>query len=227
MYAPLGRILRPPFGPRLAVVDDDSWWLTGGIPAANCIGAYQPISAADYATSKSNLANPGTYDATEGVAPTFSAVNGWVHEENDYLKSGVVPADNFSAIVRYSNAINDSSSYLFGALQATPSRYFELNPNRNGDMRFLYGDQILTISGGGEVAGVAAITPTHGYFDGVSVGNIPAYTWNAITLDIWLGIRHAAAGPTGSSFKNIQAAAFYNIDIASYVAGLTTAMNAL
>jgi len=59
------------------------WWLAGGINAANCIAAYQPIGAADYATSKVNLANPGTYDAYEGTAPDWSAVTGWTFDSTN------------------------------------------------------------------------------------------------------------------------------------------------
>ncbi len=48
------------------------WWLAGGIPAENCIAAYQPKGAASYAASKVNLANPGTYDAYEGTTLRFT-----------------------------------------------------------------------------------------------------------------------------------------------------------
>lgn len=61
------------------------WWLAGGIPAANCIAAYQPIGAADYATSLVNLANPGTYDAYAGEAPNFAAATGWGFTGTQYL----------------------------------------------------------------------------------------------------------------------------------------------
>ena len=63
------------------------WWLSGGIAAANCIVAYQPKGAADYATSKVNLANPGTLNLTDPTNyPAWSASNGW-----DYGTSNTTP----------------------------------------------------------------------------------------------------------------------------------------
>ena len=53
------------------------WWLSGGINAANAIVVYQPKGAASYAASLVNLANPGTYDAYAGSAPTWAAGTGW------------------------------------------------------------------------------------------------------------------------------------------------------
>ena len=61
--------------PQAAAVD---WWLSGGISAANAILAYQAKGAASYAASLVNLANPGTYDAYAGSAPTWAAGTGWV-----------------------------------------------------------------------------------------------------------------------------------------------------
>ena len=52
------------------------WWLSGGVSAANCVAAYQPIGATSLAASYTNLANPGTYTAAPGVAPTFDAATG-------------------------------------------------------------------------------------------------------------------------------------------------------
>src|SRR4030042_328416 len=54
------------------------WYLSGGIPKADCLAAYQPKGAASYAASKVNIVNPGTYDLTDGAAfPTWDVVNGW------------------------------------------------------------------------------------------------------------------------------------------------------
>lgn len=75
------------------------------IPAENVIIAYQPhwgvgsfyerADAASYANSKVNLADPGTYDAVEGVAPLWAADFGWdfvVRDPAQYLETGYTPA---------------------------------------------------------------------------------------------------------------------------------------
>ena len=62
------------------------WWVVAG---KTCVAAYQPIGAASLAASYTNLANPGTYDAAPGVAPTFDAVNGWAFNTTQYLETGI------------------------------------------------------------------------------------------------------------------------------------------
>jgi len=64
-------------GPSVAGGGGLDWWLSGGISAANAILAYQAKGAASYAASLVNLANPGTYDAYAGSAPTWAAGTGW------------------------------------------------------------------------------------------------------------------------------------------------------
>lgn len=87
----------------------EPWWLAGGVAAANCVAAYQPKGAADYAASKVNLANPGTYDATDGaVYPTWDAANGWKFDHStgdvqqlNYIASGATA--EYTAIARFSD----------------------------------------------------------------------------------------------------------------------------
>lgn len=65
-----------------------NWWSVAG---KTTIAAYQPKGAADYAASKVNLDNPGTHDATDGSAPTWSAANGW-SMNNNYLITDISSA---------------------------------------------------------------------------------------------------------------------------------------
>ena len=52
------------------------WWEVAG---KTCLAAYQPKGAADYTTSKVNLASPGTYNCSDGAtAPGWSAALGWI-----------------------------------------------------------------------------------------------------------------------------------------------------
>lgn len=67
------------------------WWLAGGVEAANAIAVYQPKGAASLAASYSNLANPGTYDAAPGVAPTWASATGWTFSGTEYLLSSLSP----------------------------------------------------------------------------------------------------------------------------------------
>ena len=219
--SPLGRGVRRPAA--------GGWWLSGGIAAANCIAAYQPKGAADYATSKVNLANPGTYDAADGAAyPTWDSTNGWkfLASSSQYLDTGIAPADGYSVAFRFTDAT--SEGYPVSVLQNIPNNcYFELNARLGTDMRFLYGDKVLTVAGGAKTSGLMIMTPTNGYYNGSSVGSIPAYTWNGTAYKILIGARNVNGTPSGYSNIYVQAVAFYNINISSYVAALNTAMAAL
>jgi len=82
-----------------------SWWLSGGIAAANCVAAYQPKGAASLAASYVNLNAPGTNDAFPGTAPSFNAATGWTFAaaSSQYLKTGLNPKAAWSLIVQISN----------------------------------------------------------------------------------------------------------------------------
>jgi len=71
-----GRVLSPTFQPNSQAVGG-KWWLAGNINPANCVAAYQAKGAANLASAKVNLANPGTYDlmAVNGNVG-FSTANG-------------------------------------------------------------------------------------------------------------------------------------------------------
>lgn len=71
---------------RQAVAAASNWWAVAG---KTCVAAYQPIGAASLAASYTNLANPGTYDAAPGTAPTFAAATGWTFDgSTQYLTTG-------------------------------------------------------------------------------------------------------------------------------------------
>ena len=104
-----GKILRPVFDPGLAVAP---WWKVAG---KTCVAAYQPKGAASLAASYVNLANPGTYDAAPGVAPTWAAETGWGFlAPGKYLDTGVVPASGWSMFVRFSSSMLFGDVYLCG-----------------------------------------------------------------------------------------------------------------
>lgn len=200
------------------------WWLSGGIPAANCIAAYQPKGAADLASSYINLANPGTFNAAPGVAPTFNTATGWTFNATQYLSSGVTPTNDqsWSMIIRYSGAAS-SSGYAAAYTNGT-SRRFEIFPRFTDGKSYLANGQEIGVSGA-LAAGVLALAGATAYRDGSSIGTIPS---GSGTLGIlYIGANNAAGTATSFYSGNIQAIAIYNISIASYMPALTTAINAL
>lgn len=203
-----------------------SWWLSGGVSAANCVAAYAPKGAASLAASYTNLANPGTYDAAPGVAPSWSAATGWTFDgSTQYLKTGVTPGNGWAMIVRFSGAAMSSYTYIagsYGVTEAT-SRFFVGSHPHSFYGYGAFGEGAVTIT-----AGVLAIANGTGYRDGTSdVAGLGSIGSDGGSIYIGAANRPNSGGVQGKWTGNVLALAIYNTSIASYIAALTTAMNAL
>jgi hypothetical protein len=203
------------------------WWLIGGIAASACVAAYQPKGAASLAASYTNLANPGTYNAAPGVAPTWDAVSGWIFNKaaQQYLSTGINPAgtmQQYGLIVRYSEITVGPSQILLGqTLSTTDSICFFNGNNLFRAYSSGYGGALLSTY----LDGVLAVFANKLYYNGGEIATINNYTGNVLKSDvIYVGGR-----VTGHYLgAKIQCAAIYNAPIsAAQVAALTAAMAAL
>ena len=204
------------------------WYLAGGVSAANCIAAYQPIGAASLAASYANIANSGTYDAELGAEPDWDSTNGWKGTADGYLKTNdFMPnptGETWSFIIRASNLYYTSNNAIFGAYNGTTNRF--------GSICLTTG---LRVENGGQAyidtskpaSGVFALTNEKYYRDGSYVADAAGTPYN--TDEISIMARHSLG-----VFNNlitlayVQAIAIYNVYItADQVAAITTAMNAL
>lgn len=199
------------------------WYLSGGIAAANCIGAYLAKGAASLAVSYVNLAKPGTYDLTAIAAPTWAAETGWTGDASKGLQTGITPASDqtWSMIVRYSDVSNNGTA----AGCQTGDGQFRIIPDVNGTSGAIY-------NGKGAVypakllTGIMAVAGNKGYRDGVAVsGTCTAWTGAATTIGILCNyVGRIDTGLAGS----IQAAAIYNVVLSQdQITALVTAMNTL
>ena len=219
-YVLAGRTIGQVLGRSGGTASAVPWWLAGGVDAANAWAVYQPIGAASLADSYVNLANPGTYDAAPGVAPTFAAETGWTFAaaRSQYLTTGIVPPDStWTYICRFSDC---TSGQAFGFYAS--SSVATVFPNAGG-YRYYYHPSERRISGG-VLAGVIGMAAQQGYLNGAADG--------AATTGQFLGnttnqvrIRHAnVVYLTG----NIQAFALYNTTLsAAQMAAISSAMAAL
>jgi len=193
------------------------------IDASNCVAAYCPIGAASLSASYSNLANPGTYDAALGVAPTWNAADGWIFNGSQYLKTGVVPTLNYSAICRFSAVTNNA--FLFGVV--TLANDFAIVPNGTdigNVVRYRRGASAIS-KGPVMTVGVVALAAASAYRNGAIDGTFTPSGLNPST-DIWIATYSGIAG--GKLAGKIQGLWIYNIALtAQQVAGLTGAINAL
>ena len=202
-----------------------NWWEVSGV---TCVAAYQAKGAASYAASKSNLANPGTYDAGDGAAyPSWAAGSGWsfVAASKQYLTTGITPsADSYSYIVQFTNASANSGA-LFGFIDSSKRAYILPFQNTVG-VGYANHNTTTTVTPD-HVSGNLAVTGTDCYRDGVDDGDIG--NWGTGTaLEIYIGAIHRSALITNYFTGSIYALAIYSSTLTSTQVGtLATAMAAL
>ena len=207
------------------------WYLSGGITLAQCVAAYQPKGAADFATSKINLNSPGTHNLTDGAAaPTWASATGWsfVTASSQYLVSDITPPDGtYSYIIQYSNA-SSNPGRLFGMLAVTAGQLY-IQPNQGGvNVQYQNGSGAANSAAGTQPTGNAAIANLACYRNGVADGSIGSGAYSGAMRAIWIGGQNN--GGTGASFitGDILSFAVYNITLsAAQVAAVAAAMAAL
>lgn len=213
------------------------WWDADGA-ISGCVVAYQPVGAASLAASYSNLANPGTYDCTARVAPTFAAATGWTFGGTGYLNTGWIPPGDgtCSVIVRVSNGSGTASQAIFG-LQETDAGYvphpIRITPQDGFGGRLFYNKgSAFTYADGALTSGVAAIAGNKAYMNGSLYLTLTGGANFTYTKDLAIGGSHyyepGYEAQTGSYIGNILAIACYTSTLtAGEIATISTAMAAL
>jgi len=201
-----------------------NWWepTTGTFTV---VAAYQAIGAASLAASYVNLANPGTYDAAPGTAPTWDSTNGWIFAaaSSQYLTTGIIPNSDYSVIVRFTSG----SGYLIGT---SSSRYgetpvFTLRQTAADRNWYNNGDRYEASTW---TSGVMCAAGKVAYKDGTSQGAISGGS-NTWSYQFVIGAQNLIdMGQDGYLTGNIQALAIYSTTLdATQVAEITTNMAAL
>lgn len=206
------------------------WYLAGGVAAANCKAAYQPIGAASLAASYTNLANPGTYDAAPGTAPTFATGTGWTFNgTSQYLNTGITPVSGGSMIVRFSGGSSTGDRCLIGCdVWSNPvvwllHRWASVNPNIVS-----YGNGAYVTPTGALNSGVLCVAGNQGYRDGSANGTTIGAWSGSMTQTLVIAARQEAGVKSYFYAGDIQAVAVYDTTLTgAQVAAITTAMQAL
>lgn len=197
------------------------WWY---VPGKTCVAAYQPKGAASYAASKVNLANPGTYDATEGVAPAWDAATGWSFDGlDDWLNSNVPANACQTYIVQYTNLVaTEGGRYIFGGwINFNCRTAIEVH---SAAVRYLHGGQIDVAPS--LAAGNLGISGQQGYRNGTAEGG-SCGTGVADNSVMYVGCYNAGF-PTNFHKVVVRALSFYAEPlVAVEVAGLAARMAAL
>lgn len=186
-----------------------NWWAAGG--ATGCVAAYQPRGALNYTASKTNLANPGTHDLTDGTAPTWTAKDGWIFNgSTQNLVSDIVPTQTYTMLVQFSD-VPSGAGALAGIDDSTDLRFY-LWPRYLGDTQKVYAEGNLQVVTGAVAAGNLALSGQQGYYNGVADGSAIAAFAGAPTKHLLIGSATAAGSNAAGNFgqSHIQAVAIYS-----------------
>jgi hypothetical protein len=203
-----------------------SWWLSGGISAANCIGAYAAKGAATLAASYVNLASPGTKDLTLGTAPAFDTSTGWTFTgaSSQYLKTGILTTASYSAIVKFASW-NRSATYktLFGAYESATKAFLVQNSTPAATTLEVDHNAISAAVAESSTSGVYALCGGNFYANGSFV-QYKAPTAGTMTRDVYIGADHGSSTVEFVTAQ-ISSIAFYDtVLLAAQVGALTAAM---
>jgi len=223
-FAPVfGRTFSPTFKPNSLAVAG-GWWLSGGIPAANCIAAWQAKNAASKVASLVNLANPGTNNMNEVGTVNWNAT-GWLNfTDTNYLTPSGLNIPNSaksttSIIFRFNKAgaicmpVSDTAGlYDFGIFFYCPTdiRTTWFGRYATNPTQILTGLTTIAIAGGDL------------YLNGSYVYSIPLTGTDSVD-----GFRLGRSG--GDSYATpFESIAFYNKKLSGEeISGLSTAMATL
>lgn len=213
---------------RLTIVLSSVWYLSGAIPAADCVAAYKPIGANSYAESKVNHVSPGVYDTDDSVAPpTWGTVEGWVGDGSQLLDTGIIPGNNanWSMIIRFSSYFDATFGKNLCGVTEGGSYFGFIKSNTNVLYAYGYDGQLQFISSV-LTEGVLAITKAKPYRNGIpeswvaSAGNISIPTKSIHIFEV----NNSGGSPAPSQ---IQAVAIYNTQLTdAQVVSLTSVMSA-
>lgn len=147
-----------------------SWWLAGGISSGDCVLAYAPIGASDATAARVNLANPGTYDATTGSAPTWGASTGWSFNGSQWLRSNYsVDSVVHTLMIRFANiGTGSGNDYRIG------SEVHYVSPKFGGGGSRIYSYTNFNNPSGELTNGTMAQAGGNSYLNGAADGTLTA-----------------------------------------------------
>jgi hypothetical protein len=147
------------------------WWAVAG---KTCIAAYQPKGAADLAASYVNLANPGTYNAALGTAPTHASATGWTFNgTTQCLKTGVNATQVLTILFRHANWGDEFIN----------SYQWKMGPSIGGNQTWVYGSETkYDYSPADGTMGQAGL---QAYKDGSASGT--PFSSASPNRDLWIG----------------------------------------
>lgn len=208
-----------------------AWATAGGAPRP--IACYQPKGATSLAASYSNLANPGTYDATQVVVPGWNS-DGWIANGTGYLSVALTINSSSSIIVRAVSTGANTTGICgwYGGVGSV-----ELEIRRNTSVNQLYhsignvGTNRYSATGDLSVSGdVIALTPSGVYRNGALINAwTPSWTNGTASSLALMARRRNDLNSYDQILNNttVIGVAIYSSNVASYVSAISSALAAV
>jgi len=139
------------------------WWNDDGAISNKVYGAWAAVGASDYEASLVDLSGYER-DLTEGVAPTWDAVNGWTGNGSSmYLRMPFPCTPTMLVLVRFSNC---AANMAVAGVASWPNGIL-LAPDYYGGFYGSFGDQSFYDAGNQQTTGLIAVSAT-GIWNGLS-----------------------------------------------------------
>lgn len=197
------------------------WWLAGGISPSDVLAVWQPEGALSYACSKMDLSG-GCFNAYEGNAPSWDAVNGWMFDRTnlEYLDTGIsgdMLVQSMSMVIKYSNPDNSDWNALVALANA--GQYFGIEIFKNSQIFWGCGSNQTSVVVRFALPWrfLAFTYSTMAYYDFLSVFGTPLF----LPYSAPIGTDHVLIGASGGAAPfhfatvNIQAIAIYTTSLSN------------
>lgn len=202
-----------------------AWWEVAG---KTCVAAYQPKGAASYEASLVNLAQPGTYNATEGVAPTWDAATGWgFNGSTQYLDTGIVPSSwSWTYLVRFTDGAGVGIQSLLGTTNVAGNRRIGLHHVYNAARIYYHGSN-YTEPGSPLTTGVMGMAGLQPYLNGAADGGTITSSTYDMDRTLFIAARNLGSVANFGNVKIVSLAIYSDTLSAAEVATVSAAMAAL
>lgn len=206
------------------------WYRAGGAPQP--IIVYQPKGAASLAASYVNLANPGTYNAAEGTAPTFATATGWTFTValSQYLKTNYAVGGGFNpqtrtAIVRVADSVANTAAFGAWNGSSVGIRILPVRGN-NLDVIISHGGQLI-VANEKTPTGVLAVAGATAYKNGAALTGSIGTSAATDVPELYIGAMNNNGTPSYFQGSILAFALYESVLTASQVAAVSAAMAAL
>lgn len=197
---------------RVPTQEENKWWLgNGAVTESDTYTIYDPLAAADLATSYVNLANPGTRDATAPVAaPTHAQGTGWTFNGSTQYLAATQLTPESTVIVWVEGVSNSVANQTACGAYTTASNIFYIRPKVSATVAYRHGS-VASSYAGNVAGGILALNKNMGVKNGVQLVT-PSTPWTTgnHSIKMFMGCENVIGTATNFMTGRILRVAIYD-----------------